>query len=113
MPFLGSCTIGGGGVGYTVNANGLKEEMIRKANLAGFPSGPSHRQPSMLPDMVDLFNQAQARMAILSTRRSDRLRHDPVVEFHTTNQVYCDTTGRGELLTCGDVESNPGPNTER
>lgn len=41
MPFLGSCTIGGGGVGYTVNANGLKEEMIRKANLAGFPSGPS------------------------------------------------------------------------
>lgn len=67
----------------------------------------------MLPDMVDLFNQAQARMAILSTRRSDRLRHDPVVEFHTTNQVYCDTTGRGELLTCGDVESNPGPNTER
>ena len=66
---------------------------------------PEYRYPPP-SDVMDVFDQAQARMANLSTR----LRYDPVEKSPTSNQNY---SGRGELLTCGDVESNPGPNTER
>merc|ERR1719317_1629907 len=37
---------------------------------------------------MDLFNQAQARMATLSTRLSTMLRDDPVMENPASNQTY-------------------------
>ena len=72
---------------------------------------PEYRYPPP-SDVMDVFDQAQGRMANLSTK----LRYDPVEESPTSQNYsvkVCVTTGHGELLTCGDVESNPGPNTER
>ena len=41
------------------------------------------------------------------------LRLDPVMESLATTYCTADNAGRGELLTCGDVENNPGLNSER
>ena len=38
---------------------------------------------------------------------------DPVMESPATTYCTADNAGRGELLTCGDVENNPGLNSER
>jgi len=58
------------------------------ASAPGSPSGIRHPPPSVLADVMDLFNQAQARMATLSTRLSTMLRDDPVMESPMSNQTY-------------------------
>merc|ERR1719320_479155 len=58
------------------------------ASGPGSPSGIRHPPPSVLAEVMDLFNQAQARMATLSTRLSTMLRDDPVMENPASNQTY-------------------------
>jgi len=52
------------------------------------PSGIRHPPPSVLAEVMELYNQAQARMATLSTRLSTMLRDDPVMENPASNQTY-------------------------
>ena len=58
------------------------------ASAPGSPSGIRHPPPSVLADVMDLFNQTQARMATLSTRLSTMLREDPAMESPSTHQTY-------------------------
>jgi hypothetical protein len=58
------------------------------ASTPGSPAGIRHPPPSVLADVMDLFNQAQARMATLSTRLSTMLREDPAMETPSTHQTY-------------------------
>merc|ERR1719320_1439629 len=58
------------------------------ASGPGSPSGIRHPPPSVLAEVMDLYNQAQARMATLSTRLSTMLRDDPIMENPASNQTY-------------------------
>jgi len=75
-----SQTEGSGNAGATAAPGG--------ASGPGSPSGIRHPPPSVLAEVIDLYNQAQVRMATLSTRLSIMLRDDPVMESPNSNQTY-------------------------
>jgi len=76
--------------GGTASAN---EATGGSANAAGgsvpdSPAGIRHPPLSVLADLMDMYNQAQARLATLSTRVSIMLRDDPVLESPGPQRTY-------------------------
>ena len=64
----------------------------RGASAPGSPAGVRHPPPSLLAEVIDLYNAAQTRLSGLSGRLSSLLREDPTLEAgeFEDHQVYFD-----------------------
>merc|ERR1719309_57841 len=69
-------------------SNNGSGEAPTNGSTPGSPAGIRHPPPSLLADVLDQFNQAQARMTSLSNRLSTLLRDDPVMESTSEEQTY-------------------------
>jgi len=69
-------------------SNNGSGEAATNGSTPGSPAGIRHPPPSLLADVLDQFNQAQARMTSLSSRLSTLLRDDPVMESTSEEQTY-------------------------